>query len=294
MKYTIILLIFCFAFTEQVKGQIIDMHMHGYTDSDYWDGGKARNGLDAAQSADDLLKKTIEQMDKHKIKWAVLSGTLETLEKYTNADSRFIPAYQDSQDTLINIVHFEELVKSGTIKVFGEVMAVYHGRTLTHPIYQPYLEICEKYGVPVAYHTGGTFPSANARIWKKFRLSYGDPLLIEDVLVKYPKLKIYLMHAGSNFYQNALRMMDQYPQLYVDLGVILWLHPMEKDYAVKFLKSAKEYKVLNKVMFGSDQMIWPDAIESSIEFLNSMEFLTDTEKEMILYSNAKEFLDIKN
>src|SRR5688500_16747862 len=129
MKYTIILLIFCFAFTEQVKGQIIDMHMHGYTDADYWYGGKARNGLVAAQSADDLLKKTIEQMDKHKIKWAVLSGTLETLEKYTKADSRFIPAYQDYQDTLINIVHFEELIKSGRIKVFGEVMAVYHGRT---------------------------------------------------------------------------------------------------------------------------------------------------------------------
>jgi uncharacterized protein len=88
-------------------------------------------------------------------------------------------------------------------------------------------------------------------------------------------------------------MVDQYPQLYVDLGVLLWLHPMEKDYAVRFLKNAKKYEVLNRVMFGSDQMVWPQAISSSIEYLNSLGFLTDKEKRMILFDNAKEFLGIE-
>nr|WP_256534156.1 amidohydrolase family protein [Lewinella sp. JB7] len=170
-------------------------------------------------------------------------------------------------------------------------MAVYHGQTLNDEKYLPYLKVCEEYNIPVAYHTGGTFPGANATIWKKFRLSFGNPLLIEDVLVRYPRLKLSLMHAGSNFYENTLRMMDQYPQLYADLGVLLWLHPMEKDYAVKFLESAKKYGLLDRVMFGSDQMIWPDSITASIRFLDSLSFLTEAEKRDILYHNAKRFLN---
>jgi len=294
MKRILIFLILTLIFSSQTTGQIIDVHMHGYTKSDFWDGGKARNGLDAALSADDLIEKTIQQMDKHNINYAVLCGKLETLEKYTKADSRFIPGYQDYEDTLIDINRFEDLVKAGKIKVFGEVMAVYHGRTLTDSIYQPYLKICEKYGIPVAYHTGGSFPDTQNLGWPKFRISFGDPLLIEDVLVKFPKLKLYLMHAGDNFYENTLRMMDGYPNLYVDLGVLLWIHPSSQDYAIKFLGSAKKYGFLDRIMFGSDQMVWPDAITSSIDFFNSLEFLSDADKEMILYKNAKEFLGIKD
>ena len=129
-------------------------------------------------------------------------------------------------------------------------------------------------------------------LWPGYRIKFGDPFLIEDVLVKYPKLKLYLMHAGENFYENTLRMMDGYPNLYADLGVEMWLHPMTKDFAVKFLKSAKEYRVLDRVMFGSDQMVWPEAITSSINFLNALSFLTKKEKKMIFYKNAKKFLGI--
>lgn len=45
-------------------------------------------------------------------------------------------------------------------------------------------------------------------------------------------------------------------------------------------------------MFGSDQMVWPDATSKSIEFLNSLDFLSEKEKKMILYDNAKKFLKI--
>jgi predicted TIM-barrel fold metal-dependent hydrolase len=67
---------------------------------------------------------------------------------------------------------------------------------------------------------------------------------------------------------------------------------MTKDFAVKFLKSAKEYGFLDRVMFGSDQMVWPEAITSSINFLNALDFLTKDEKQKIFYDNAKRFLSI--
>jgi predicted TIM-barrel fold metal-dependent hydrolase len=69
---------------------------------------------------------------------------------------------------------------------------------------------------------------------------------------------------------------------------------MTKDFARKFLKSAKEYGFIDRVMFGSDQMVWPEAITSSINFLNSLDFLTKEEKQMIFYKNAKKFLGLKD
>jgi uncharacterized protein len=232
-------------------------------------------------------------MNTHHIQFAVVGGTLESLEKYTKADARFIPGYQDYGETMMPVDEFEKLIRAGKIKIFGEVMAVYHGRTLNDPVYAPYLAVCEKYNIPVAYHTGGSFPNAQFFGWSNYRIAFGDPMLIEDVLVKYPKLRLYLMHAGENFYENTLRMMDGYPNLYVDLGVSLWLHPLTQDYAVRFLRSAKKYGYLSRVMFGSDQMVWPDAITQSIHYLNSLDFLTQKEKDDIFYNNAARFLDIE-
>jgi predicted TIM-barrel fold metal-dependent hydrolase len=45
-------------------------------------------------------------------------------------------------------------------------------------------------------------------------------------------------------------------------------------------------------MFGSDQMTWPYAIGKSIEFLNSLDFLTEQDKEDIFYNNAAKFLGL--
>ena len=275
------------------QGQIIDMHMHGYNDAGYW-GGKTHpyTGISSPKTADGLLKETIAEMDKNNIEHAVICCKVDALEMWTTADSRFIPGYMDEEE-LIPIDQFEEMIKTGKIKVFGEILGVYMGRTLNDPIYDPYLEICQEYGIPVAYHTGGGPPMTPYTCCPDFRISKGDPLLIEDVLVKYPGLKIYLMHAGEVFFEHAARMMALYRQLYVDIGVLLWVDPIVQDYAVRFLKLAKTAGILDRVMFGSDQMIWPGGISKSIEFLNSLDFLTEAEKHKILYSNAKTFLGLE-
>jgi predicted TIM-barrel fold metal-dependent hydrolase len=43
-------------------------------------------------------------------------------------------------------------------------------------------------------------------------------------------------------------------------------------------------------MFGSDQMIWPDAIERSIDSIQEAPFLTAEQKRAILHDNAARFL----
>ena len=288
-----LILFFCFFYFSNTTAQIIDVHLHSYDSTDYWGGRTHPTGISSPPSVDDHLARTIELMDKNNIEYAVISGnTIEGVEKYSKADPRFIPAYGDGFDNLIPIDQFEKLIKEERIKVFGEIASTYFGKTLNDPVFEPYLAICEKYNIPVAYHSGGFPPMTPYRCCPKARISIADPLLIEDVLVKYPKLKIYLMHGGEMYYEHAIRMMKMYNQLYIDLGVLLWVDPMTQDYAIKLLKDAKEYGLLERVMFGSDQMVWPGSITTSIEFLKDIKFLTQEEKQLIFYENAKKFLDL--
>ena len=43
-------------------------------------------------------------------------------------------------------------------------------------------------------------------------------------------------------------------------------------------------------MFGSDQMVWPEAIGLAIEGIESADFLTAEQKRDIFYNNAVRFL----
>ena len=45
-------------------------------------------------------------------------------------------------------------------------------------------------------------------------------------------------------------------------------------------------------MFGTDQMVWPEAIEMAIEKVQSLDFLTLEEKQGIFYMNAARFLNL--
>jgi predicted TIM-barrel fold metal-dependent hydrolase len=53
---------------------------------------------------------------------------------------------------------------------------------------------------------------------------------------------------------------------------------------------ATEEEIRDRVMFGTDQMVWPGVIEPAIEAIESATFLTDEQKRQILYGNAARFL----
>lgn len=59
-----------------------------------------------------------------------------------------------------------------------------------------------------------------------------------------------------------------------------------------FLLQAKGMGLLDRVLFGTDQMIWADAIGIAVEGINSLEFLTVEEKANIFYNNAARFLEL--
>lgn len=272
---------------------VIDMHLHSYDSNDYF-VAPDQFGKMAPQSVDAHFDATYESMRQHNIVLGVVSGSASSEEAWIarDTDGRLLRGFGSKNLPDVAPEAFEALVKQGDVDVFGEIGAYYLGLTLADPLFDPYLKICEQYGIPVAYHTGGGPPEITYRGSPNARLTVGNPFLIEDVLVKYPKLKIYLMHAGEVYYEEAARLMVTYPQVYADLGVVLWAHPVTKHYGREFLLLAREFGLLDRVMFGSDQMVWPHAIKNSLDQLESFEFLSEQDRRNILYKNAARFLGL--
>lgn len=278
--------------TEQYNGPIIDMHWHGYSQEEYSkrNGGTTNpaNGTKSPTNNQAHQQALIDLMDQYQIEYAMLSATLEGHAAWEGLDKRIIPGFED--DYFPEIEKFEQLIKEGTIQVFGELQAVYHGTSLADSIYAPYLTLCEQYDIPVAVHTGTSRPGLASSCCPNYRIPKGSPYELEEVLIRYPNLRLYMMHAGAEFNRDAIMLMYQYRQVYADLGALLWIEPLTQQFAIEFLQLAKTAGFLDRVMFGSDPMTWPEAIPQSIEFLNSLAFLTKAEKEMIFYTNAKNFL----
>jgi predicted TIM-barrel fold metal-dependent hydrolase len=96
------------------------------------------------------------------------------------------------------------------------------------------------------------------------------------------------MHAGYPMLDAMLALMYAHPQVYVDTGVIAWTQPRAAFY--RYLRALVEAGFGNRIMFGSDQMIWPEAIGRSIDAIEEAPFLTRAQKRAILYDNAARFL----
>jgi predicted TIM-barrel fold metal-dependent hydrolase len=74
--------------------------------------------------------------------------------------------------------------------------------------------------------------------------------------------------------------------------VINWIIP-EKEFH-NFLKGLVDAGFGNRIMFGSDQMTWPQTIEIGINAVNNADFLTLKQKEDIFYNNAAQFFGLSD
>ena len=261
---------------------IIDVHLHGYTERTYMP-------IPGAPSSFEEFKKEMENyFQQFNIVAAMKSGGQYGAEM----EKTLLQGYESNNYPKFDTVEFKKMIEEGKIQVWGEFMPQFNGLTLADPKFAPYLSICEREGIPIALHTGAGPPGISNR-YNKFRLSLGDPLLIEEVLINYPKLKIYLMHSGGLFYENSLALMEMYPQLYCGLGLLLWIKNSPTSfYAEEFLYKVKNGGMIDRVMFGSDAMYWPQYLKTSIETLDSFEFLSEEDKRKIFYENAVEFFGL--
>ncbi|QIP74790.1 amidohydrolase family protein [Streptomyces sp. VN1] len=120
---------------------------------------------------------------------------------------------------------------------------------LAYPLY----EAIEELGVPALFHTGQTGIGAGVPGGGGIRLKYSDPMLVDDVAVDFPELRIILAHPSFPWQDEALAVATHKPYVHIDLSgwSPKYFPPQLVRYANTLLK--------DKVLFGSDYpVITPD------------------------------------
>jgi predicted TIM-barrel fold metal-dependent hydrolase len=280
-----------------VRKPIIDMHLHALPADFFGQAGlpNPATGQTSAAITDEAIREaTLAALKRYNIVRAATSGPLPLVrEWHAAAPERILPAVLFAVGAPgMEVATLREEFTSGRFVLLGEILAQYQGLTLSDPAYDPYLEMAEEMEIPVALHTGHGPPGATYEGSPAFRAHLGNPLLNEEALARHPKLRIYLMHAGYPFLEETIALLHAHPHVYADLSVINWINQRQDfhRYLRQLLLHADDCHLDKRLMFGSDQMIWPEAIGMAVEGIESARFLTAEQKRDIFCRNAARFL----
>lgn len=298
---------------------IMDMHMHADTTSDYppgmfycvplmdlepaidhssdigqqyleaWQAGDCDDPLAPADSDETLLRQTIERLEANNA-IALLQGPPNRVREWMKAaPGRFIPSVQFSveRDDHEDLTWLREVLTNGGFVMLGEVTNQYRGIAPNDPRMDGVWALMEELNVPIGYHMG-TGPPGAATIIPGYRVSAGNPILLEEVLARHPSLRISIQHMATGFQDELKMMLWTYPQLYVELsGPITWSSDFHSD-----LKDLVDAGLENRILFGVDALIWPELLDRSIAIIEEAEFLSEAQKRKILFENAVRFLQL--
>ena len=248
-----------------------------------------RDPVWSPQTDQELMQQTITVMDRRNI-FGVLSGTLDRVRRWMEAaPGRFIAGlqFQLGRDAL-SPAELRGMHQAKQFAVLAEVTNQYVGIGPSDPQFEPYLAVAEELDIPVGIHIGVGPPGAPYLGANKYRAALHSPLTLEDALIRHPKLRLYIMHAGWPMLDDLLAVLWAHPRVYAEVGGVVFALPRAELY--RFLQRIVEAGFGKRVMFGSDQMVWPGVIDRGIDAIESALFLTKSQKRDIFYNNAARFL----
>lgn len=185
-------------------------------------------------------------------------------------------------------------IKAGRIRALAEIGTQYLGISPTDPRLEPYWSIAEEFDLPVGIHMGLGAPEAvepsrpppfNS---PEFRAAVGNPMLLEDVLMRHKKMRLYVMHAGWPMLEPMVALMYAHPGVYVDVGVLQRESAVPRVAYDRYLRGLIEAGFGKRIMFGSD---FPAGdVAMGIDAIMTFDFLSAEQKADILCGNAMRFL----
>ena len=285
------------------RDPIIDVHLHAYPPDGAIDASLANPATGRAAgvaNGEAHLQACLAEMKRLNIVRGVVSGgdgdrLAAAAHWHDAAPDRIIAAagIRGSEEIpLPPLGVLREAFTKGPLRVLGEVTAQYAGLTLSDPPYQPYLALAEELDVPVAVHMGIGPPGMSFDpCCRGLRAGLGNPLVLENALNAHPKLRLNVMHGGWPYVQETVALLTMYPEVYTDLGAIDWILPRAEFHA--HLGALVRAGLGKRILFGSDQMYWPEAIGLAVDAVESAPFLKPAEKRDIFYGNAVRFLKLE-
>lgn len=253
------------------------------------------NPIPASPTDEQVMGDTMAAMERFNI-YGVVSGEPDAVARWTTvAPERIMPAVDyrlpgtpGSRHVGVRTMDdLRRLHAEGRLRVIGEIMAQYEGVSLEDPRLEPLWALAEELDVPVAIHMGPGEPG-QPYSGGAYRVALGNPLMLEPVLIRHPRLRVSVMHAGYPMGEEMRALMFSYPQVYAEIGGIVYTEPTASFY--RFLRELVDAGYGDRIMFGSDQMIWPGVMEAAVRTIEEAPFLDADQKRDIFYNNAARFL----
>lgn len=145
-----------------------------------------------------------------------------------------------------------DLVENYGVKGFkfhGIAQNAHPADRMAYPIY----EVIAEYGLPAIFHTGHSGMGTGMRGGGGMRLKYGEPMLIDDVAVDFPDMKIILAHPSWPWVDQSLSMALHKDNVFIDLSG--WSPKYFPKQVIQYANTQLKHKML----FGSDfPLIQPD------------------------------------
>lgn len=241
----------------------------------------------------ELQSRTISVMQRQNV-FGVLSGSPERVAQWMDAaPGRFFPGLGfQIEPGMPSPEALERLHRDGKLEVLAEITNQYLGISPDDDRMEPYWALAEKLDIPVGIHIGNGPPGVIYLGADGYRARLHSPLTMEEMLVRHPRLRVYIMHAGYPMLDDLLALLYAHPQVHAGIGVIV--HTLPRAAFYRFLQSIVDAGFGKRVMFGSDQMVWPETIERGIRVIDEAPFLSAEQKRDILYNNAARFLRLSD
>ena len=295
------------ASAQESRLPIIDMHMH----NDPWD---APEEGEQSMSWRQGWEKTKEFMDRSNIVLGLVSGSMEAARAWREfAPSHVIAGVMfpcidgvvpnsrgrkcfTGGEIYPDLDWLRAEIEAGRVGFLGELVSQYAGLPPNDPTLEPYYDLAEELDIPVAIHIGPAFPGGvygdgfcgADPCAPHYRASLSRPLLLEEVLIRHPNLRVYVMHAGWPMLDEMIHLLYSHPQVYVDIAVLTFKLVTPRKTFHDYLRSLVDHGFGKRVLWGSDTDF--NYVNVAIEAIESADFLSAEQKADIFYNNAARFL----
>ena len=299
-----------------VRAPIIDMHMHAMPVEFYgkppakmcapqnfpWVDPRDSTSdfmtcigptIQAGATDDEVIRRTVAVMTEYNVTGVISApsragvSSVDRLKPWQSAaPDRVIPGVWSNGSVPLESIR--TWAKEGRIRVLGELTFQYTGYRFADALPEQHFALAEELDLPVGLHVGPGAPGEAYFLSARYRAELGRPLSLEESLLRHPKMRLYVMHAGWPLIDEMLAVLLYHPQVNVDVGIISWQLPRAEFH--RYLRRFIDAGFGKRVMFGSDQLLFPEMIRVAIENIESAEFLTAEQKRDIFYNNAARFL----